>query len=126
VAISFIDQLKKLDEQQAKLEQERQKLQTQAHDEARQAVEGALAELNGLGYTYRLVEGAASKSPAKNKTAKSSDGSSSGKGVMATDKVCPICNFRTDPPHDGRRHKGKDRRPFTAEELAAEGMKKVS
>jgi hypothetical protein len=124
--MSFIDQLKKLDEQQAKIEQERQKLQTQAHDEARQAVEAALAELNGLGYTYRLVEGAVSKSPAKSKAAKTSDGSSSGKGVLASDKVCPICNFRTDPPHDGRRHKGKERRPFTAEELASEGLRKVS
>jgi site-specific DNA-cytosine methylase len=118
-----MDRLKKLDEQQAKIEQERQELQTQAHDEARQAVEAALAELNGLGYTYRLVEGAATKSIGKAKTAKAS-GSTSGKGVMASDKVCPICNFRTDPPHDGRRHKGKQRRPFTAEELASEGLTK--
>src|ERR1700733_10818151 len=28
---------------------------------------------------------------------------------------CPICNFQTDPPHDGRSHRGQSKKkPFTA------------
>jgi hypothetical protein len=40
---------------------------------------------------------------------------------------CPsICNFRTDPPHDGRSHRGQAKtRPLTAEELEKKGLTKV-
>ena len=39
---------------------------------------------------------------------------------------CPICHFRTDPPHDGRSHRGQSKKkPFTAEELEQKGLTKV-
>jgi hypothetical protein len=42
------------------------------------------------------------------------------------DRDCPICEFKTVPPHDARRHRGqKEKRPFTAEELEAMGMEKA-
>jgi hypothetical protein len=42
------------------------------------------------------------------------------------EEPCPICNFRTDPPHDGRSHRGQTKkRPLTAEELEKKGMTQV-
>jgi hypothetical protein len=42
------------------------------------------------------------------------------------DEPCTICHFRTDPPHDGRAHRGKPKKkPFTAEELQEKGLTKV-
>ena len=53
-------------------------------------------------------------------------GSSDGKRA-APSGACTICNFETDPPHDGRKHRsqGDDKRPFTSKELAALEMKRV-
>jgi hypothetical protein len=35
-------------------------------------------------------------------------------GKPPKDDICPICNFRTDPPHDGRSHRGaRTREPVT-------------
>jgi hypothetical protein len=42
------------------------------------------------------------------------------------DEPCPICHFRTDPPHDGRTHRGQTKkRPLTAEELETKGLTKL-
>lgn len=42
------------------------------------------------------------------------------------DRPCPICGFKTVPPHDARRHRGQsEKKPFTAEELNTMGMKKA-
>jgi hypothetical protein len=42
------------------------------------------------------------------------------------DEPCSICNFRTDPPHDGRSHRGQTKKkPLTAEELEQKGLTKV-
>jgi hypothetical protein len=42
------------------------------------------------------------------------------------DEPCPICNFRTDPPHDGRSHRGQTKkRPLSAEELEEKELTKV-
>jgi hypothetical protein len=39
---------------------------------------------------------------------------------------CPICKFRTDPPHDGRSHRGQAKKgPLTTEELEKKGLTKV-
>jgi hypothetical protein len=47
-------------------------------------------------------------------------------GAAPKDEPCPICNFRTDPPHDGRTHRGQTKKkPFTAEELEMKGLTKV-
>jgi DNA-binding protein H-NS len=40
--------------------------------------------------------------------------------------ACPICNFQTTPPHDGRTHRNqKKKAPFSAAELADKGLTKV-
>jgi hypothetical protein len=41
-------------------------------------------------------------------------------------KPCLICGFMTEPPHDARNHKsqGRDKRPFTEEELGAKNLVK--
>ena len=73
-----------------------------------------------LGFNYRLVEGSTGS--------RSSAGEGSRKGTrqVNAERPCPICNFRTDPPHDARRHRGQDdKRPFTAEELRHLGLKRV-
>jgi hypothetical protein len=47
-------------------------------------------------------------------------------GGPPNDEPCPICHFRTDPPHDGRSHRGQTKKkPFTAEELEKKGLTKV-
>jgi hypothetical protein len=47
-------------------------------------------------------------------------------GKPPKDEPCPICHFRTDPPHDGRSHRGQPKKkPFTAEELEEKGLTKV-
>jgi hypothetical protein len=45
----------------------------------------------------------------------------------AKEEPCPICNFRTEPPHDGRTHRGQTKKkPLTAEELEQKGLLKVA
>jgi hypothetical protein len=40
--------------------------------------------------------------------------------------VCPICEFQTSPPHDGRTHRNqKKKAPFSAAELKEKGLVKV-
>jgi hypothetical protein len=40
--------------------------------------------------------------------------------------ACPICEFQTSPPHDGRTHrKQKKKGPFSAPELKEKGLVKV-
>ena len=110
---SVIDQIRKLDEQKAKLLQDAKK-------EALGRAEAAIADLNSLGFNYRLVEGSTSSrgSPA--------EGSRKGTRQVNAERPCPICNFRTEPPHDARRHRGQhEKRPFTAEELKGLGLRRV-
>jgi hypothetical protein len=54
------------------------------------------------------------------------DAKRSGEGRPPGDEPCPICHFRTDPPHDGRSHRGQTKkRPLTAEELEQKGLTKL-
>ena len=47
-------------------------------------------------------------------------------GSAPKDEPCPICHFRTAPPHDGRSHRGQSKKkPFTAEELEQKALTKV-
>jgi hypothetical protein len=40
--------------------------------------------------------------------------------------ACPICEFQTTPPHDGRTHRNqKKKSPFSATELKEKGLVKV-
>ena len=106
---SVADQLKTLDEQ-------RQKILGQAKEEALRRVQVAIDELNSLGFSYTLESGR-----------RRSSGTRKGTRQVNPDRPCPICGFQTMPPHDARRHRGqKNKKPFTAEELTAMGMRKVS
>ena len=46
--------------------------------------------------------------------------------VKDPNKPCPICKFVTEPAHDGRAHKNKQKKPapFTDEELTKHGFTK--
>lgn len=138
MAISFADQSKKIEEQIKALELQKQELQTQVHNELLKDVtalfesaESKLKELTALGYTYRwdgskLAEfsswfGRGSKKPKASST-------SGTKGTRAPSSgPCPICQFETTPHHDARRHRSQkdNKHPFTAAELAAEGLVKI-
>jgi len=105
MAITTLEQLKSLDNQ-------RSKLLEGAKTEAMEKVREALADLNLLGFHYEISEG----------------GKSARRSVRERkDEPCPICKFKTTPPHDGRRHRsqGAKKKPFTNQELAQFGFAKA-
>jgi hypothetical protein len=98
------------------LERQKQALLSDAKKEALAKVEAAVAELNALGFNYVLSEAPGT--------------SSSGNRVGTrgrTNRPCPICKFKTAPPHDGRRHRsqGGNKKPFTVGELQKLGYEKA-
>lgn len=106
MASTALEQIRKLDEQ-------RSKLLDNAKAESLLRVQEALEELNNLGFSYSLSENARGRGR---------------RGVRAkNDGPCPICNFKTNPPHDGRRHRAQGGRKvaFTNAELSAMGYSKV-
>jgi hypothetical protein len=110
--MNVLEKLKALDAQRAQLMEDAKK-------EALDTVEKAVAELNKLGFHYRLVEGSSTaRAPRK--------AASQAPKRQARDLPCPICNFKTTPPHDGRTHRSqKSKKPFTVEELMEKGLTKV-
>ena len=108
--MALIDQLKALDDQRAKLIED-------AKGAALEKAHKAVAELNKLGFRYRLTEGTHSS------TSKSTKSTGSVPKRRHKDAPCPICNFKTLPMHDGRSHRGQaPKQPFTAAELADKGL----
>jgi hypothetical protein len=111
-----------------KLEAEANELRSTAKKEAMAAVKAALADLNGLGFKYQLVEedklGRDGPFPMK-KTTK-------GKGKTGItrqrdpNKPCDLCGFATTPGHDARKHRGQgaSKKAFTAKELEQLGLTK--
>jgi hypothetical protein len=115
--MSVLDKLKALDEERAKLLEDAKK-------EALEAAHKAIADLNGLGFDFRLVEGP-SASTARKPPRQRSEGEAPKR--QARDVPCPICEFKTEPHHDGRAHRSQDpKKPFTVEELAERGLTKVA
>ena len=105
---SAIQHIKDLDAERAGIFQ-------QAQEEALEKAKAAVAELNGLGLNYTLTSGG--------KAAKA--GSAKGKGTIKA-AACPICEFQTTPPHDGRTHRNQKKKgPFSAAELKEKGLVKV-
>ena len=97
------------------LKTERVKLVANLKDAALAVVRGAIADLNEIGFHYHLAEG-----PAPNKIAGT-------RKSPAEAGTCPICRFKTNPPHDGRTHRYQDpKKAFTNAQLAAKGMSKVA
>ena len=110
--MSVLEKLRKLDE-------ERAHLLAGAKAEALEKAEKAVAELKDLGFPYELVEGSQSK-VRKEPRAEGAPKRQKHEGP------CPICEFATSPPHDGRAHRSqKPKKPFTALELEARGYNKV-
>lgn len=106
---SVLEQIRGLKEQQ-------EKLLEAAKAEALETAQKAIAELNDLGFSYRLTqgqEGGRNTKPAAPKR-------------QQKDAPCPICGFKTDPLHDGRAHRSqKVKKAFTPAELAERDMTKV-
>ena len=114
--MSVLDKLKALDEERAKLLED---AKTEALDKAHKAI----ADLNALGFDFRLVEGS-STSKARRPPRERSEGEAPKR--QARDLPCPICEFKTTPHHDGRMHRSqKAKKPFTVEELMEKGLTKV-
>jgi hypothetical protein len=98
------------------LDAERASIFDQAKEEALEKAKAAVAELNALGLNYTLSDGAG-------KQAKAAIGK--GKGAIKA-AACPICEFQTTPPHDGRTHRNqKKKAAFSAAELKEKGIVKV-
>jgi DNA repair exonuclease SbcCD ATPase subunit len=109
---TVLEKLQALDAQRAQLLEDAKK-------EALDKAEKAIAELNELGFNYRLVEGASTaRAPRK-------------AGAEATkrqtrDAPCPVCGFKTTPHHDGRAYRSqKTKKAFTDADLAKLGLTKV-
>jgi hypothetical protein len=108
---TVLEKLKALDAQRAQL-------LDGAKKEALDNAERAVAELNELGFHYTLTEGLSAQAPRKT--------ASQAPKRQKKDVPCPICNFKTDPAHDGRMHrKQKAKKPFTVEELMERHLTKV-
>ena len=109
---SAIEEIKEL---KAQLESKTEQAKSEALDRASDAI-GFLREL-GLDNDTILKE-LGFRGRAKTKESR--------EGAAPKDESCPICHFRTDPPHDGRSHRGQTKkRPLTAEELEQKGLTKV-
>jgi hypothetical protein len=98
LALSILDQIKKLDEQKAQLLES-------AKTEALAKAEAAVKELTELGFSYRLTEG---EKETKRKTRS--------RNTDPNKKYCKICDMKG---HDGRAHRNQDdkKKKFTAAEL---------
>src|SRR4051812_15431982 len=59
-----------------------------AVDELKKSINAQIEELNGFGFDFRLSEGG---KPAKKAAT-----------TRKRSEICSICNFATNPPHDGR------------------------
>jgi hypothetical protein len=89
------------------LDAERASIFDHAKEEALEKAKAAVAELNG----------------GAGKSAKAASGK--GKGAIKA-AACPICEFQTVPPHDGRTHRNQKKKgPFSAAELKEKGLLKV-
>lgn len=95
-----------------KLQAEMEEYSKEAVAEALEQAEDAISTLASLGQRYRLVRV-----------------SGRGKGMRQTnpDRPCPVCQFKTEPPHDARQHRGqgKNKRAFTAAQLTEMGLRKA-
>jgi hypothetical protein len=109
---SAIEEIKEL---KAQLESKTERAKAEAFDKASEAI-GFLRELAMDNVTILKELGLRGRA----KTQESREGSA------PKDEPCSICNFRTDPRHDGRSHRGQTKkRPFTADELEKMGLTKV-
>jgi hypothetical protein len=109
---SAIEQIKEL---KAQLESKTEQAKAEAIAAAREAIE-VFRELGLDNDTILKDVGFRGRATAKE----------SREGRSPKDEPCQICSFRTDPPHDGRAHRGQTKkRPLAAEELEKKGLTKA-
>jgi len=102
--MTILEQLKELDDKRAKLV-------NGAKDEALKKAEAAIADLNSLGFAYRLVEG--NEGPHGKKKATTQQ-------KPAAERHCDICDING---HDARAHRNQEpKKKFTQKELAEKGL----
>jgi hypothetical protein len=95
------------------LDKERAGLLDSARKDALSMATEAVAVLNSLGFNYQLVEGGKKQSRKGTRQLK--------------DAPCPVCKFKTTPPHDARKHRsqGNKKKPFGPQQLAEFGLSKA-
>ncbi len=107
-------------EELKQLERRREELRAQLRGDAEAGLRRSLQDFNNLnfGVNYELRELRGRGRGA---------GSRRGTRQVNAERACPICGFRTIPPHDARAHRaqGERKKPFTAEELSAKGLQKA-
>jgi hypothetical protein len=109
---SAIEEIKEL---KARLESITEQAKTEALDKASEAI-GFLREL-GLD-NDRILKELGFRGRAKDRESR--------EAMPPEEGPCPICSFRTDPPHDGRSHRGQSKKkPFTTENLEEKGLTKL-
>lgn len=116
-------ELAELDKQAAEIAARREKILTSAKAGIKAKIEALIDEANAMGgEPLVLVVGKLAASRALKAKGTGRQGAS-----LNADTVCSICNFKTNPPHDARRHRsqGDHKKPFTAEELTTMGMVKA-
>ncbi len=110
--MSAHDELKQLDRR-------REELRAQLRSDAEGGLRQSLQDFNNLnfGVTYELRELRRGRAA----------GSRRGTRQVNAERACPICGFRTAPPHDARAHRsqGDKKKAFSAEELSAKGLQKA-
>src|SRR5208283_84420 len=112
---SVLEKLKALDEQRAKLLEG-------AKAEALEQAEKAVAQLNELGFNYRLVEGTETRS----RRAAQTDGTGEVRRQQR-DIPCPVCHFKTEPLHNGRAHKPSSQKSLSRpRSCRKEGLKRLN
>ena len=112
--MSPLERIKQLDEERARLLE-------QAKREAMEKATQAVADLNALGFNYRLT---AVEDDISTGRPSSGEGSRRGTRSVKPGTACPVCKFATEPPHDGRAHK-KHPEPFRDEELAERRLRRI-
>lgn len=110
---SAIDEIRELDRKRAEIAD-------RAKSEALEIANEGVRLLTELGFTYTLTEG----HPVVE--ARKPNGKGRSTQRQMSDGPCPYCEFKTEPNHDGRKHRSQDpKRPFTQPELMELGLRKV-
>jgi hypothetical protein len=114
--MSVIDEIKEL---KAVIQSKTAQAKAETLEEAREAI-NFLRELGIDNDTILKDLGFRARTKYPKEKAKSNE------KTVAGDDPCPICNFRTEPPHNGRNHRGQvEKRPFTPEELEEKELTKL-
>jgi len=126
---SILEQLRKLNEEQAKLTEARLKIVDAAKAELLNEGQRILGELKSLGYEYTLapfVPGPSRVFAKKAIQTGEGQGRSAPRAKAPEGTICPICNFATSPVHDRRAHRfQEEKKPFDANELMAKKFQRV-